>query len=653
VPSIPTLSDVDHALRESEERYRLAARATSDAIWDWDMAGDTIQWNDAAAERFGHDIAVTSTEWWRDHIHPDDRLRVSGTLHDVLRDGGDQWSAEYRFLHADATWAYVHDRAYVLRDEDGQPRRMIGAMIDLTEWRRAEEEAAAAHRATENERRRLRAVLDALPVGVFIANADGDLVEVNERARQIWGPPPRVQSIDEYVAYRGWWHDTGVPLESHDWAMARALTRGEVSIDEVIDIERFDGRRATIINNAAPIRDADGTIIGGIVAELDITEQKRIEHELLLAKEQAEEASRAKDDFLATVSHELRTPLTAILGWARMIRMPDLDPATRDEALETIERNAKAQAQLIDDILDVSRIVSGKLRIDVSTVDLREIAETALATLRPAASAKRIALTTDLPSKPVTVKGDASRLQQVVWNILANAIKFTPDGGNVELTLVERDRQACIRVRDTGDGIDAHFLPHVFDRFRQADNGTSRRHGGLGLGLAIVRHLVELHGGTVRAESGGVGHGATFEVRLPAAREIDVRPYMRPRGPADLRAVRVLVVDDAPDARRVIAAELERTGAIVTSAESASHAIALLQEQAHDILISDIGMPGRDGYELLRTLRANGVDIPAIALTAYARDEDRERALEAGFQAFVAKPVEAYDLTDAIARYRR
>ena len=377
------------------------------------------------------------------------------------------------------------------------------------------------------------------------------------------------------------------------------------------------------------------------------------------ARAEAERASRMKDEFLATVSHELRTPLNAILGWSQLVRRESMDEADRRHGLETIERNARAQTQLIEDLLDMSRIVSGKLRLDVQPVEPSTFIEAAVETVRPAAEAKGIRLVEVLDPSAGPVSGDPSRLQQVVWNLLSNAIKFTPRGGRVEVVLRRVDSQVELSVDDTGCGIRADFLDHVFERFRQFDGSTTRQFGGLGLGLAIVKHLVELHGGTVRAASPGEGLGSTFTVMLPVtavrSRPDRVRPDFRleldgvERDTPSLRGVKVLAVDDEPDARELVTRMLADCGADVRSSGSAAEALRELEQFSPDVLISDIGMPVMDGYELLRHVRSLGGRIPAIALTAFARSEDRTRALRAGYLAHVAKPVEPAELIATVA----
>ena len=383
------------------------------------------------------------------------------------------------------------------------------------------------------------------------------------------------------------------------------------------------------------------------------------------ARDDAEAANRAKDEFLAVVSHELRTPLTPILAWARMLRSGQLDPAASARAVESIERNIKAQAQLIGDLLDVSRIIAGKLRLDVRPIDIAPVVEAAVDSVRPTAEVKGVRLQAVIDPRAGLVSGDSDRLQQIVWNLLANAVKFTPKDGRVQLELRRVNSHVRIVVSDTGKGISPEFLPYVFDRFRQADSSTTRVHGGLGLGLAIVRHLVELHGGRAYAESAGVGLGASFSVELPlaAVQRLPSAEFVHPTAEAErgvpftpspaLAGLRLLVVDDDLDTLQILQAILSRCGAEVRLAASVPDALAALQGWRPDLLISDLGMPDEDGYTLLRKVRAldanQGGNIPAVALTAYARVEDRVRALAAGFQMHVAKPIEPAELVAVVA----
>jgi CheY-like chemotaxis protein len=389
-------------------------------------------------------------------------------------------------------------------------------------------------------------------------------------------------------------------------------------------------------------------------------ERKRAEEEVREAYEEARAANHAKDEFLATLSHELRTPLSAIVGWTHMLRSGQLDSATAARAIETIDRNARVQTQLISDILDVSRIVSGKLHLDVRPIELASAITAALDTVRPSADAKGLTLVSSLEPAAMPVSADPDRLQQVVWNLVANAIKFTPRGGRVELRLRRVNTHAEIVIEDTGPGIPRSFLPHVFERFRQADGSSTRAHGGLGLGLAIVRHLVEAHGGTVHADSPGEGRGSVFTVRLPIMGQEPVASVVASEAPVetlartmDLAGVRVLVVDDEDDTRDMVSAILKSQGAEVEVAASAAEAMAALPRARPHILVSDVEMPGQDGYELIRQVRRlapeDGGKTPAAALTAYARPEDRMRALMAGFQIHVPKPVQPAELVAVVA----
>ena len=404
------------------------------------------------------------------------------------------------------------------------------------------------------------------------------------------------------------------------------------------------------------------------LAAVAIENVRLFEHERL-ARAAAEETNRVKDEFLATLSHELRTPLTAVLGWTRLLRERELDEKTSRHALDIIERNAIAQKQLIEEILDVSRIITGKTKLELHPVTLEHVIVAAIESVRPAASAKEIELEFTRAGAGGLISGDPERLQQVVWNLLSNAVKFTPKGGRVHVRLYQADTYAQLEVADTGEGIPRDFLPYVFDRFRQADGSTTRPHGGLGLGLAIVRHLVELHGGTVGATSAGENQGSTFTVRLPllsyasTVEQAEERsaPARESRTSSDddaqaltsLEGVRVLIIDDEPDALEFLRFILEKSRAEVAAVSSTDDAFLELERFRPDVIISDIGMPGRDGYDLVRALRAlppeRGGLLPAVALTAYARSEDETRALREGFQTHIPKPFEPAQLITIVA----
>jgi signal transduction histidine kinase/ActR/RegA family two-component response regulator len=395
----------------------------------------------------------------------------------------------------------------------------------------------------------------------------------------------------------------------------------------------------------------------------EVEERRRVEDERTAALIRERDANRLKDEFLATLSHELRTPLNAVLGWARLLRSTPVDDKTQARALESIERNARAQARLIEDLLEVSRIVTGKLRLQITDCDLAGIVDAAIEIVQPAAAAKQLTLDINLAVRPAMTSGDADRLQQIIWNLLSNAVKFTPPDGRISIRL-DRDGGYRLTVADTGPGIEPKFLPHIFEPFRQADGSASREHGGLGLGLAIAKQLAELHGGTIAAHSQGPGTGARFEVRLPSvvarpgAGRDDGAPI--PAAVVDrqlLAGLHVLVVDDEEDARLLLGTTLTQHGAEVTLAASVPEAMAAIDARQPDVLLSDIGMPQEDGYALIRRLRARGPggggDIPAIAITAYASASDRLAAQDAGYHAHIAKPFDPADVARVIGRLAR
>jgi len=444
------------------------------------------------------------------------------------------------------------------------------------------------------------------------------------------------------------------------------IRRGE-RVDHFQTVRRAkDGRLVDVSLTISPVRDGTGRIVGASKIARDISDQKRaaVERERLLdaervARSEAERASRVKDDFVAMVSHELRTPLNAILGWTQLMTRSQNDPKLITRGLDVVARNTRLQAQLIADLLDISRIVAGKLQLDTQRVDLREVVGHAVETIEDEARAKGVEIVSVLDEDASFVAGDSSRLQQIVWNLLSNAIKFTQPGGRVRLRLRVDGPEARIEVADNGTGISPEVLPHIFEKFHQADRSITRRFGGLGLGLSIVKHLVELHGGEVHAMSDGADLGATFTVTLPVLGERTAQERRRDRGDGveagvGLDTIRLLVVEDEADTLEFLRRLLTAHGATVLTAASAPEALFIVRHEKPDLLISDIGLPEMDGYDLIQRVRRDpspGRDIPAIALTAYARSEDRTRALRAGYQAHIGKPVEPNELLAMIASF--
>ncbi|MBE9155833.1 PAS domain S-box protein [Nodosilinea sp. LEGE 06152] len=539
---------------------------------------------------------------------------------------------------------------YVPRFNDqGRVEGFVALITDLSDRKQAEI-------ALSQSEERYRYLAESIPQLVWTASAEGVIVDANQRWLTFTG-----LSLDQ-VRTEGWQtviHPDDVPILAQNWAIAQ---QQGINYQAEGRMRRADGVYCWHLHQAVPMKDADGQVIKWFGTATDIEDQKQLEHQRsqLLLQEQAaraaaEAASRTKDEFLAVVSHELRSPLNPILGWATLLQSGTLSEAKTKQALAVIERNAKLQTELIDDLLDVSRMLRGKLEINATTVNLAATIHAAVETVRLAAEAKSIRIDLHLNDTIGLVSGDATRLQQVVWNLLSNAVKFTPAGGQIVVRLARNAaNQAEITVTDTGKGIAPDFLPLIFDYFRQADSATTRQFGGLGLGLAIVRHLVELHGGTIRADSAGEGLGATFTVTLPAlASQPDADLSAGLEEPVlNLRGTRVLVVDDDADTRNFIVFLLEQAGATVSSAASANAAFDTFKQVQPQVVISDIGMPEMDGYMLMRQIRSlpaeQGGQIPAIALTAYARESDQAQALAAGFQRHIPKPVQPAALVQAL-----
>jgi len=650
-------------LQRDDEPFRLLVESIGDyAIFVLDPQGFIATWNPGAEkikgyradEIIGKHFSILYPEEDLEWDKPGNELKIaceSGRFEDqgwrVRKDGT-------RF------WADVVITA--LRDKDGTLCGFGKVTRDLTERRHAEE---VLRQSEERFRLMVECVSD---YAIFMLDPKGYIASWNAGAEAIKG-----YKAEEIIGkhFSVFYPSEDIDRDKPGFELKVAAKVGRFE-DEGWRI-RKDGTRfwANVVITA--LRDKEGVLRGFGKVTRDLTERKKAEEQrILLAQEQvarseAEAASRAKDEFLATVSHELRTPLNAILGWGLMLRKTKFNEGNFIRGIDIIERNAKLQAQLIEDLLDVSRIISGKLRLTVLAIELAPIIEAAVDSVRPAADAKDIRILVLLDSNAGLISGDPDRLQQVIWNLLSNAVKFTNKGGRIQVRLQRINSHVEVTVSDTGRGIAPKFLPYVFDRFRQADSSISRMHGGLGLGLAIVRHLVELHGGTVQAASPGEGQGSTFTVELPLmvahgsgrlelenghlpTDETDTEPDSTP----SLAGLHILVLDDEADSRDLLKLILEERNAQVTSAASPGEAYEVLEELKPDMIISDIGMPGEDGYTFIRNIRAREAQErqewkPAIALTAHARIEDRLKALSAGYQAHVPKPVEPAELVAVIA----
>jgi PAS domain S-box-containing protein len=588
-------------------------------------------------------------------------------LHSVMRTGvpvnrNEVLVRQDRLGHGNFTNNYYTFNYSPFHDARGEVTGVIALVLNVTESVRKKQETQELERQLRESQDQFRVLAESIPQLAWATDSAGNVDWYNRRFYEYTGTDQATMAASEPGAFHA-------PefVDQVRAAWAEALRLGE-PLDMQSPLRRHDGVFRWHLTRAVPLRDDAGRIVRWLGTSTDIDDSRRAELERisLLASEQsarreAEQASRAKDDFLTTASHELRTPLNAILGWAHMLRTRSLDERDYARATETIERNARAQVRLIEDILDGSRIITGNLHLEIRALELNTLIDSAVEAVRPAADAKRIELAVSVDPTAARVAGDPDRLQQVVWNLVSNAIKFTPKGGVVSVSLRRIGTDVELVVQDSGEGISPEFLPYVFDRFRQAQAGSTRRHGGLGLGLALVRHLVEAHGGTVRAESAGANLGSRFTVLLPVQAVFPERSLYNRQSPtpgvtpthATLHGVTVLVVDDDDDARDLVSTVLLATGAQVTTAPSARHALELLAARPFTAMVSDIGMPGMDGYELIRQSRARhgtpASTMPSIALTAYAREEDRRLALEAGFDAHAAKPVDPDELVRLVA----
>ena len=667
MPDLPQPPQPHDALRQSEDRFRILVDGVRDyAIFMLDASGRVITWNTGAQLIKGYAAGEIIGQHFS-KFYPPQALARDLPGHE-LRTA----AAEGRFedegwrVRKDGSLLWANVVITALYDADRTLLGFAKVTRDLTRRREHEE---GLRLSEERFRLLVEGVTD---YAIFMLDVNGLVATWNSGAARIKG-----YRGDEIIGqhFRRFYPkevvESGWP--EHELEVAAAQGR---FVDEGWRI-RKDGSRFWALVTITALRDESGRLRGFAKLTRDLTERKRTEaleasgaeREAMLERERgarmlAQRTARMKDEFLATLSHELRTPLNAILGWAQLLRTRGTAEAGEfHRGLEVIERNARAQVRLIDDLLDLSRIMSGRFRLDVQQVSLADIVRGVLDSMEPAAQAKGLRLENVLDPKSVIVSGDPARLQQVFWNLLSNAVKFTPKGGRVQVLLQRVNSHIEFSVSDTGIGISADFLPHVFDRFSQRDSSTHREYGGLGLGLAISKQLVDLHGGTIHAKSMGEGQGATFVVHLPLiilGKERDQAPRIHPAAGEMLDAVpvpkldgvRALIVDDEGDALELIRRVLESRGASVTTVGSGEEALRLLERSEPDVIISDIGMPGMDGYQFMRRMRAaepKDRRTPALALTAFARPDDRKHAILAGYQAHLAKPFDMAELAIVVA----
>jgi PAS domain S-box-containing protein len=655
----------DKSLQPSDDRFRLLVDSVKDyAIFMLDPDGRVLTWNAGAELIKGYSASEIIGEHFSRFYPPEARDFPAYELKVAAAEG--RFEDEGWRVRKDGSrfWANV-----VITALYGSDKALVGfakVTRDLTDRRESEEQL-------RHSEERFRLLVEGVnDYAIFMLDVNGNVATWNSGAARIKG-----YRAEEIVGqhFRKFYPEDAVESGWPEHELQVAAAEGRF-VDEGWRV-RKDGSRFWAHVTITALRDDTGRLRGFAKLTRDLTERKRTEaleasgaeRETMLEAERnarllAQRTARIKDEFLATLSHELRTPLNAILGWTQLLRSRGaVEPVDFSRAMEIIERNARAQVRLIDDLLDLSRIMSGRFRLDVQQVSLLEIVRGALDSIEPTAQTKGVRLESVLDPKSVIVSGDPARLQQVFWNLLSNAVKFTPKGGRIQVLLQRVNSHIEFSVSDTGIGIPAAFLPHVFERFSQKDSSTHREYGGLGLGLAICKQLVDLHGGSIQAKSMGEGHGATFVVTLPLiilGKERESNPRVHPTAVdlseavplPSLDGVRVLVVDDEADALELIRRVLQTQGALVTTARSGEEALRLLGSHTPDALISDIGMPGMDGYQFMRRMRAAEPKerrMPALALTAFARPEDRKNAILAGYHAHLAKPFDMAELAIVVA----
>jgi PAS domain S-box-containing protein len=624
-------------LDESDRRLDLAQEAAGAGTWVWEGPGDRLHYSPAMRALFGfsRDEPITSDAYYA-RVHEDDRERVRAAR-EAAKTGAD-YEIEYRIVHPARGLVWILSRGRSVRNVSTGAFRITGVALDITARKDVE-------RALDESRAQLRVLADAVPNIVWSTAPEGAVEYFNERWHEYTGMAP-----DESCGWR--WieaiHPEDRAITERVWG--RSVETGQ-SYQVMYRIRRSDGAYRWFMGRALPVRDAEGRVTGWFGTCTDVHEDRlqQEQRQALLeseraARAEAERALRQRDELVATLSHELRTPLNAMRGWVHLMRQ-DPRPETLARGLDVLERSVQTETTLIGDLLDVTRLNTGKLHIDVATMDFAQVVARVVDAASPTADARGVMLRRAAPADALWMEGDTARLEQVVWNLVSNAIKFTPAGGSVDVEVTTEANDILCRVRDSGCGIDPVFLPHVFDRYRQANTGAARSHGGLGLGLAISRHLVTLHGGTLTAESDGHDRGAQFTVRLPRGVARETAPPRPPTGPL-LAGRRILIVEDDADASELLVRVLADYGAEVRAFNDATGVVEFVEQWRPDAMVTDIGLPGTDGYELTSRVRAvaGGQTLPVVALTAFARPEDRERTLLTGLQAHLTKPVEPGEL---------
>ena len=640
----------EQKLKDNEQLLRLALKNAKAGLWDWDLISQEVIWSPENYELYGIDpeLKPLRFEDWEHTLHPDDLDASNVEIQKVLSGESKEFGTEFRIIHPQKGTRWVLGIGDVIYDPEGKPIRLTGLNLDITSLKETE---AAFQRSKQDLKQReheLELITEVIPQQIWTASRFGRIEYINHRSSNYTGLNLQQMQGCGWAAIV---HPEDLPAIRDSWNQS-VHTGANFNVE--VRLRSADGIYRWFLSKARPLLNEKKEITKWYGTNTNINRIKELEERLRRQTEDLTQANQLKDDFLAIVSHELRTPLNPILGWSQLLGAGNLDRNRIAQGIGIIERNAKLQVQLIDDLLDVSRILRGKLELNKKPLDLESVIRSAISTVQLAAEAKSIQIETIFEPHIGRVLGDLGRLQQIVWNLINNAVKFTPLEGQILVRLKRAGTEAVIEIRDTGKGIEPEFIPYVFDRFRQENSANTREFGGLGLGLAIVKYLSELHGGTVAVSSPGLNQGATFSVKLPLMDLSLPEPVnynldraVQPNRFSDLT---ILVVDDEADSLDILTLILQSEGAEVISVASAQAALEVFSQTALDLIISDIGMPHTDGYTLIEEIRRlpQGQNIPAIALTAYAAEIDMQQSFNAGFQKHLAKPVDIPQLIDTV-----
>ena len=653
VQDISDRQATEQKLRENEQLLRLALKNAKAGLWDWDLIAQELAWSPENYELYGVDLHKKPLRYqdWENQLHPEDIDASNKEVERILSGESKEFGIEFRIVHPQKGIRWILGVGDVTHNQKGEAIRLSGINLDITSLKETEAAFQRSEQDLKQRERELELITEVIPQQIWTAGRDGHIDYINQRWQNYTGL--------DLVQMRstGWAtivHPQDLPLVKASWI--ESIQTGK-NFDIEARLRNANGTYNWFLSQARPLRNEKKQITKWYGTNTDINRIKELEETQKQQTKDLIQANQLKDDFLAIVSHELRTPLNPILGWAQLLAAGKLNADRTAQGIAIIERNAKLQAQLIDDLLDVSRILRNKLKLNTTPLNLEFVIRAAISTVELAAEAKSIAIETAFKSNIGQVLGDANRLQQIVWNLIANAIKFTPANGQIFVNLRQVNTQAVIEIKDTGKGIEPKFIPYVFDRFRQESRASTREFGGLGLGLAIVKHLTELHGGTVAVSSPGLDRGATFRVKIPlinSSKSTATNINSRQRAAESNRfdGLIMLVIDDEADSLEILTLVLQQEGAEVISVTSTPAALDVLEQMTPNLIISDIGMPDADGYALIEQIRQlpQGQNIAAIALTAYAAEIDTQQSLDAGFQAHLAKPLDISLLIDTITQ---